>query len=113
MTTPGNAPPPGPESGIYSGPGGAETLPVAEMVKDDNNKKTKKTTASAKILNSLCFDQALLPEYPKKSNSCILSISAKSKQMLRCTEIPATRSVLFLICIVVTISALWCQKRFL
>jgi hypothetical protein len=40
------------------------------------------------------FVQALLPEFSKKSNACILS--QKSKQTLY--EISATRSVLFLIC---------------
>jgi hypothetical protein len=50
------------------------------------------------------FVQDLLPEIPKKSNSCI--ILSKSKKNKCCSEIPATRSILFLICTVVTISAL-------
>jgi hypothetical protein len=41
------------------------------------------------------FIQALLPELAKKSNSCIIYRQNQSK---RCTEIPATHSVLFLIC---------------
>jgi hypothetical protein len=51
------------------------------------------------------FVQALLPEFPKKSNSCMYYMYPKN-QNKSCTDIPATRSVLFLICSLVTISAL-------
>jgi hypothetical protein len=43
------------------------------------------------------FVQALLPEFPKKINSCILY---RQNQNKCCTEIRATCSVLFLICTV-------------
>jgi hypothetical protein len=49
------------------------------------------------------FIQALLPEFPKKSNYGIIY---RQNQNKRCTEIPETRSVFFIFVLVVTISAL-------
>jgi hypothetical protein len=39
--------------------------------------------------------QPLLPEFPKKSYSCIIYQQNQNK---RCTDIPATHSIFFLIC---------------
>jgi hypothetical protein len=49
------------------------------------------------------FVQALLLQFPRKCYSCIIY---QQNQNNGCTEIQATRSVLFLICTVVTICAL-------
>jgi hypothetical protein len=83
MTTPGNAPPPGP--GI--GPGGAETLPEEITVKDDNNlgKRTtnKVNTAGGSASQTLTalvakIQNRLRPKKIKNSQNKIL-IKVKSQ----------------------------------